>query len=160
MVAPATAAGCMTVKLPLPYRRSRGLAQGNDLLGTSGVALDVVGLEICADLEAGWRRRVEHAALAIGWPSPAFARRQTEQGHTLAFAAPADQLQTACTANEWALCAALVELDPCHWGSLRENLPGPVATEPAHARGAADEDAAVDRLIRLGAAEAAALRVS
>ncbi|HXW10152.1 MAG TPA: hypothetical protein VD737_06035 [Steroidobacteraceae bacterium] len=147
----------MTVKLPLPYRRSRGLAPGNDLLGIPGVALDVVGLEIGVDLEAGWRRRVEHAALAIGWPSPAFARRQTEQGHTLAYTAPADQLQTARTANEWAVCAALVELDPCHWASLLENLPGSV---PASARDAVGQDAAIDRLVRLGAAEAAAHRVS
>ena len=150
----------MTVKLPLPYRRSRGLAPGNDLLGIPGVALDVVGLEIGIDLEAGWRRRVERAARTIGWPSPAFARRQTEQGHTLAFTAPVDQLQTACTANEWALCAALVELDPCHWGSLRDNLPGSEGAEPACARDAVGEDAAVSRLVDLGAAEAAAHRVS
>ena len=31
----------MTVKLPLPYRRSRELAPGNDLLERPGVALDV-----------------------------------------------------------------------------------------------------------------------
>jgi hypothetical protein len=150
----------MTVKLPLPYRRTRGLAPGNDLLGIPGVALDVVGLEIGADLEAGWRRRVERAALAIGWPSPAFAHRETEQGHTLAFAAPADQLQTACTANEWALCAALVELDPCHWASLREHLPGSVGAEPASARDAVGEDAAIERLVRLGAAEAGVPQVT
>ena len=140
----------MTVKLPLPYRRSRGLAQGNDLLGLPGVALDVVGLEVGAALEAGWRRRVERAALAIGWPSPRFARRDGELGQALAFTAPAGQLRTACAANEWALCAALVELDPCHWGSLRESLSGSVGAEPASAGAAIGDDAVIDRLVRLG----------
>ena len=147
----------MTVKLPLPYRRSRGLAQGNDLLPTPGVALDVVGLEVGADLEAGWRRRIQDLARASGWPSPTFARRDDEQGQTLAFAAPDDQLKTARTANEWALCAALVELDPCHWGSLREC--SPCFSEPDPTPGtAADDDAAIRGLVRLGAAEAATRR--
>ena len=89
-------------------------------------------------------------ARAIGWRSPTFARRDDEQGHTLAFAAPRDQLQTARTANEWALCAALVELDPCHWGSLREGA--------ASCDTGTDDDAAIRGLVRLGAAEAGAWR--
>jgi hypothetical protein len=145
----------MTVKLPLPYRRSRGLAPGNDLLGIPGVALDVVGREVGADLEAGWRRRIEQLARAIGWPAPAFARRDAEQGQTLAFAAPHDQLQTARTANEWALCAALVELDPCHWGSLRKCTAGFPEPDPPHGS-ADDDDAAIRRLVLLGGAEARA----
>ena len=144
----------MTVKLPLPYRRSRGLAQGNDLLGIPGVALDVVGIEVGTVLEAGWRRRVEQAALAIGWPSPRFARRDGEQGEALAFTAPADQLRTACAANEWALCAALIELDPCHWGSLREGPSGSAGREPAPAGAAVGDEAFIDRLVRLGDDEA------
>lgn len=149
----------MTVKLPLPYRRSRGLAPGNDLLGAPGVALDVVGLDVCAELEAGWRRRIEDVARAIGWPSPAFASRAESQGHTLAFTAPPDQLRTARTANEWALCAALVELDPCHWGSLRE-APGWSGgeTAPAPGTGGSREDATIDRLVCLGAGESEARR--
>jgi hypothetical protein len=147
----------MTVKLPLPYRRSRALAPGNDLLGNPGVALDVVGREVGADLEAGWRQRIEQVARAIGWPSPTFARRDAEQAQTLAFAAPHDQLQTARTANEWALCAALVELDPCHWGSLRDCAP--ILSEPDPSLGpATDDDGTIRRLVRLGAAEAWARR--
>lgn len=149
----------MTVKLPLPYRRSRGLAPGNDLLGTPGVALDVVGLDVCAELEAGWRRRIENVARAIGWPSPAFASRAESHGHTLAFTAPSDQLRTARAANEWALCAALVELDPCHWGSLREE-PGWAGGETAPPPGTSDfhDDATIDRLVCLGAGESEAPR--
>src|SRR5918993_2375129 len=147
----------MTVKLPLPYRRSRGLAPGNDLLGVSGVALDVVGREVGADLEAGWRRRIEDVAGALGWPSPTFARRDDEQGHTLAFSAPHDQLQTARTANEWALCAALVELDPCHWGSLREGARC-LSETGGSCDMAAPPHAVIHGLVRLGAAEAGARR--
>jgi hypothetical protein len=132
----------MTVKLPLPYRRPRALAQGNDLLGIPGVALDVVGLDVGDALEDGWRRRVRDVSRAVGWPSPAFARRDDEQARTLAFTAPANQLRTACAANAWALCAALVELDPGHWGSLRDV--------------AGVDEAAIDRLVRQGAAEAGA----
>jgi hypothetical protein len=147
----------MTVTLPLPYRRSRALAPGNDLLGNPGVALDVVGREVGSDLEAGWRQRIEQVARAIGWPAPTFARRDAEQGQTLAFAAPHDQLQTARTANEWALCAALVELDPCHWGSLWDCAP--ILSESDRSHGTAtDDDGTIRRLVRLGGEEAAARR--
>jgi hypothetical protein len=139
MLRPVPAAGRMTIKLPLPYRRPRALAQGNDLLGIPGVALDVVGIDVGDALEAGWQRRVHDVSRAVGWPSPAFARRDDEQARTLAFTAPANQLQTACAVNAWALCAALVELDPCHWGSLRDV--------------ASDDQASIDRLVRLGVAE-------
>jgi len=148
----------MTVTLPLPYRRSRALAPGNDLLGTSGVALDVVGLDVCTELEAGWRRRVEHAASAIGWPTPSFARRNDARGETLAFTAPGNQLRTACTANEWALCAALVELDPCHWGSLWDRTSGSAGTALEYPCVAGPHDATFDKLVGLGAAEARAHR--
>jgi hypothetical protein len=40
----------------------------------------------------------------------------------LAFEAPARFLTTAMEANEWALCAALVERDPFHWSGLRDSL--------------------------------------
>ena len=148
----------MTVTLPLPYRRSRALAPGNDLLGTSGVALDVVGLDVCTELEAGWRRRIEHAASAMGWPAPRFARRNDGHGQTLAFTAPDNQLRTACTANEWALCEALVELDPSHWGSLREGTSGSAGTAPEYPGVAGAHDATIDTLVVLGAAEACAHR--
>lgn len=153
----------MTVTLPLPFRSSRGLAQGNVLLGVPGVALDVVGLEVGAELYAGWLRRVERVASALGWPAPAFARRDAGAHHTLSFSAPADQLQTAREANEWALCASLVERDPCHWSALRDSLRAVVAAaadaDPDHSRVAAeiDERKAIDRLVHLGIAEAHAV---
>jgi hypothetical protein len=41
---------------------------------------------------------------------------------TLAFAAPREYLAVALEVNEWALCAALAERDPGHWGCLRDSL--------------------------------------
>lgn len=153
----------MTVTLPLPFRSSRGLAHGNVLLDVPGVALDVVGLEVGAELYAGWLRRVECVASALGWPAPTFARREVGAGQTLAFSAPADQLRTAREANEWALCASLVERDPGHWSALRESLrAGGAAAADADSnrcRVAAeiDERKAIDRLVQLGTAEAQAV---
>jgi hypothetical protein len=153
----------MTVTLPLPFRGSRGLTQGNVLLGVPGVALEVVGLEVGAELYAGWQRRVECVAGALGWPAPTFARRDAGANHTLSFSAPADQLQTAREANEWALCASLVERDPCHWSALRESLRASVAATadagPDRCGVAAeiDEAKAIDRLVQLGTAEAQAV---
>ncbi len=46
------------------------------------------------------------------------------------FTAPPNQLRTACEANEWALCAALVERDPGHWSSLQESLRAAAHAEP------------------------------
>jgi hypothetical protein len=153
----------MTVTLPLPFRRSRGLAPGNLLLDAPGVALEVVGLEVGAELYAHWQRRVERVASALGWPAPTFARHDAGTDHTLSFSAPADQLRTACQANEWALCASLVERDPCHWSALRESLRASVAASaaagPSRSRVAAeiDEGKAIDRLVQLGTAEAHAV---
>jgi hypothetical protein len=153
----------MTVTLPLPFRNSRGLAQGNVLLGVPGVALDVVGLEVGAELYAGWLRRVECVASALGWPAPRFARRAVGAHHTLSFSAPEDQLQTAREANEWALCASLVERDPSHWSALRESLRAGVAaaadggSNPCRVAAEIDERKAIDRLVQLGAAEARAV---
>ncbi|HEX6573196.1 MAG TPA: hypothetical protein VF055_14320, partial [Steroidobacteraceae bacterium] len=153
----------MTVTLPSPFRSSRGLAQGNVLLDVPGVALEVVGLEVGAELYAGWLRRIECVASALGWPAPTFARRDAGAHHTLSFSAPADQLQTARAANEWALCASLLERDPCHWSALREALRASVAAttdaDLARCRVAAeiDEGKVIDRLVQLGAAEAQAV---
>ena len=151
----------MTVKLPLPYRRSRSLAPGNELLGVPGVALDVVGLDVGEDLETGWRLRIERVARAIGWACPTFVRHDHEHGPTLAFTTPADQVETARIASEWALCVALVEFDPCHWGSLRRVASELTATgrdrrAAATAAALVGEDAAVAGRGSHAAAEAQA----
>lgn len=112
----------MTVTLPVPIRSSRLLSSRDPLLSGLGVALDIVGVEFEETLGCGWRARVERVARCLGWPAPRFAVATGRAGPTLAFTAPCDQLLTAREANEWALCAALLERDPSHWGALREAL--------------------------------------
>lgn len=151
----------MTVTLPLPFRNSRGLARGNPLLGDPCVALDVVGLELESGLYAAWRQRVEHVARELGWPVPVFVALAAEpSASTLCFTIPLDQTRTAREANEWALCASVIDRDPCHWGSLRESLRAAAAADaPDRPCVAAeiDERKALERLHRLAAAEAQAL---
>lgn len=143
------------------------------MFGETGVTLDVVGLDLEDDMREAWRRRVMSAARQFGWPEPRFATFVTDTEHTLGFTAPVNQLRTACETNEWALCAALLERDPAHWGSLREmsclaayegavadaqRQRPPGATHPGAAR--VVERAALDRLRRLAQAEALAPRAS
>lgn len=151
----------MTVTLPLPFRASRSLATGNALLGEAGVTLDVVGLDFEDDIHAAWQRRVEGAARQLGWPAPRIVTFATGPNHTLCFTAPPNQLRTACEANEWALCAAVLERDPFHWGALRESscLADDTAVAATHHRRRPVTDrfaerAALERLRRLARAEA------
>ena len=74
------------------------------------------------------------------------------------FTAPANQLRTACEANEWALCAALVERDPGHWSSLQESLRAAMLAEPCRGEipTEIDEAPALARLAQLATAEAVA----
>ncbi len=109
----------MTVTLPVPFRSSRLVPSSDPLLGGLGVALDIAGVEFDDALGFGWRTRVERVAECLGWPAPRFAVAIGRAGPTLAFTAPRDQLLTAREANEWALCAALLERDPGHWGALQ-----------------------------------------
>jgi UDP-N-acetylmuramyl tripeptide synthase len=62
--------------------------------------------------------------------------RPHARGASLALAAPADQLLLATEVNEWALCAALVSLDPGRWQGLEAAL---IAASP---EGAADTGSA------------------
>ncbi len=150
----------MTVTLPVPFCSSRLLAQNDPLLGGRGVALDIVGVELEDTLDAGWRRRVQRVAARLGWPAPRFVIGRGENGSTLGFTAPCDQLLTAREANEWAICAALLERDPGHWGALREALrDGTIAaartdsTRPNPAK-SIEERAALAHLQRIGCDEA------
>ncbi|HET7203295.1 MAG TPA: hypothetical protein VFI92_08000 [Steroidobacteraceae bacterium] len=147
----------MTVKLPLPFANSRGLGRGNPLLGEPCVALDVVGLELEAGLYAGWRRRIEHVARALGWPVPRFAMLADEPASTLCFTVPVYQVRTAREANEWAFCASVIDRDPCHWGALHESLRAAAGAGPPDRPCVAaeiDQRKALERLRQLGAAEA------
>lgn len=87
----------------------------------AGVALDVAGIELDDSLLVAWRMRVERARSQLGWPTAA-TNACAGAAVTLAFEAPEQYLATAMEANEWALCAALVERDPLHWSGLRDSL--------------------------------------
>jgi hypothetical protein len=117
---PGCQGGRLTVTLPLPFVNSRRLGHENPFVLAAGVALDVVGIDLDAELFAGWRKRIERARELLGWPAASFVRPGTTT--TLAFAAPVDQLTVAIEVNEWALCAALADRDPGHWGCLRDAL--------------------------------------
>jgi hypothetical protein len=150
----------MTVTLPVPFRSSRLVPNSDPLLGALGVALDIVGVEFEESLGCGWRTRVERVADSLGWPAPRFAVADGGAGPTLAFTAPRDQLLTAREANEWALCAALLERDPGHWGALREALrDGVVGAErsdaaPPNPAASIDEQVALAHLQRMAGHEA------
>ncbi len=148
----------MTITLPLPFRSSRPLAQGNASLAEAGVALDVVGIDLEEGLHQAWQGRIERAARLLRWPAPRFVASREGRLVTLMFTAPPNQLRTACEANEWALCAALVERDPGHWSSLQESLRAAATADPR--RGGIpteiDEALALARLLQLASVEATA----
>lgn len=150
----------MTVTLPVPFRASRLLANSDPLLHGLGVALDIAGLEFDESLGCGWRTRVERVAECLGWPAPRFAVADGRAGPTLAFTAPCDQLLTAREANEWALCAALLERDPGHWSALREALRDGVVgaarsdASPPNPAASIEEQVAMAHLQRMAGHEA------
>lgn len=157
----------MTVTLPLPFRASHSLAPDNAVLGEAGVTLEVVGLDFEDDIRSAWQRRVKGAAQRLGWPVPRIVTFAIGPHHTLCFSAPVNQLRTACETNEWALCAAVLERDPFHWGALRESscLAEDAATPAMRSRhrpvtGRYAERAAFERLRRLAEAEALAPQAS
>jgi hypothetical protein len=85
--------------------------------------LEVVGIDPDAPLVAQWRARVEGAVRRLGWDGePRLVARRHAKGMSLAVTAPFDQLFTATELNEWALCSALHDRDPSHWGALKETL--------------------------------------
>ena len=148
----------MTVTLPLPFANSRALDARNEFFADAGVALDVISIDPGDDLIERWRAGIAAARARLGWASEAPCVATAHGGVlALAVAAPADQLQTAAEANQWALCAALHERDPMHWCGLRDALrtraeasgPGACLHWPAEL----DEGAALARLERLAAHE-------
>ncbi len=126
-----------------------------------------------AALLAAWRTRVERAKARLGWPAGEAVVRRHMRGASLAITAPQDQLLVATEVNEWALCAALAELDPARWSSLEAALAAEAmqaaengASATAHAAPNAstggavsphpvlDESAAFARFAHLAAVEA------
>jgi UDP-N-acetylmuramyl tripeptide synthase len=121
--------------------------------------LEVVGIDPDAALVEQWRVRVERAMCRLGWDGePRLVARRHAKGVSLAVSAPFDQLFTATELNEWALCSALHDRDPAHWGALRETLVA-AAIEAGSASADTlppeiDEEPALARLEKLAAAEA------
>jgi cyanophycin synthetase len=121
--------------------------------------LEVVGIDPDDALVAQWRARVARAVHRLGWDGePRIVARRHAKGMSLAVTAPFDQLFTATELNEWALCSALHDRDPSHWGALKETLVA-AAIESGSASADTlppeiDEEPAIARLEMLAAAEA------
>ena len=145
--------------MALPFEDSRRLTGNNLFFASPGAVLEVIGIDPDEALVAAWRARVERAQLRLGWDAhgPVVSRRHAK-GMSLALVAPLDQLFTATEVNEWALCAALHDRDPAHWGALRETLLAAAIESASIAADALppeiDEAPALMRLERLAAAEA------
>ena len=131
---------------------------GNRFVGSAGVALDVIRIDMDDALIADWRRNVVRARTHLGWdPDAACIVSDGLDGMSLAISAPPHRLRTAMEINEWALCAALHDRDPLHWCGLRDALqtvahradPGPASAVPAEI----EASAALARLARIAAAE-------
>jgi hypothetical protein len=110
------------------------------------------------------RPRRSRAPSVSGWNAPPLAirvpreivSRRHASGTSLAIAAPFDQLFTATEVNEWALCAALLDRDPCHWSGLANALLAAAreeAADPDKVIPPVLERAAIARFERLAAAE-------
>jgi len=145
--------------MALPFEDSRRLTGNNLFFASPGAVLEVIGIDPDEALLAGWRARAERARLRLGWdPDGRIVSRRHAKGMSLALDAPLDQLFTATEVNEWALCAALHERDPSHWGALKEALLAAAIESASIAADALppeiDEEPALVRLERLAAAEA------
>jgi len=130
--------------------------------------LDVVGIGIDPMLLGAWRERVSRARAHLGWadtPTPRYtgraaiepiASRVYQGGASLALAAPIDQLYTATELNEWALAASVFERDPARWATLEDQMVqvASQASTPPALPPVLDEQAALERLLRLASLEA------
>ena len=124
----------------MPFDDSRRLTGSNLFFDSTGAVLEA---EVAVDdaLLAGWRSRVLRARASLNWPvsdlqsaahsavlsrvaarARSIAIRRHANGTSLAVAAPFDQLFTATEINEWAFCAALIEVDPARWSQLESAL--------------------------------------
>jgi cyanophycin synthetase len=145
----------------LPFADSRRLTGSNLFFASTGAVLDAVGVHVDEALIAAWRERIERAGALLDWhPRHRVARRHA-RGVLLAISAPNDQLLLATEVNEWALCSALVAVDPRRWAGLGDALiasalddaddgTNPIAEDPP----VIEENAALARFQRLAALEA------
>jgi UDP-N-acetylmuramyl tripeptide synthase len=113
----------------LPFEASRRLIGANLFFAGCGAQLETAHITPDAALLAAWRTRAARARAYLGWEAdergaatPRVVARPHAGGASLALAAPPDVLFTATEVNEWALCAALVALDPARWSGLEAAL--------------------------------------
>ena len=93
----------------------------------TGAVLDVLRAPEDESWLGAWRTRLRRAAEALGWSDLQIVVRRHQAGLLLAISAPVDQLFLATEVNEWAVCAALTELEPTKGNlfeqALREAAP-------------------------------------
>ena len=120
---------------------SRRWPGANLLMDQPGAVLDVeVDPERSDALVAAWRRHLGAMLAVVDWSDQTLHVRAFEGGATLAFTAPIDALYAATEVNEWALEAAIAEL---------EGTPAPNIVDDAAELKAAIEDEANPPLLAL-----------
>jgi UDP-N-acetylmuramyl tripeptide synthase len=142
----------------LPFEASRRLTGANLFFAGTGALLETAGVTPAAALLGEWRARAERARAHLGWRMPGVSARGHARGASLALAAPVDALYVATEVNEWALCAALLALDPGRWSGLEATLAAAALDEAADPATliapVLGESAALERFARLAAREA------
>jgi cyanophycin synthetase len=150
----------------LPFEASRRLTGANLFFAGTGAQLETSGIAVNDSLLEAWRVRAARGRAHLGWDQadsargarPALAARVHARGASLALAAPIDALFTATEVNEWALCAALHELDAAHWQGLEAELAAEALEDSADSGSfdppVLEERAALARFDRLAAREA------
>ena len=90
---------------------SRRLTGANLVSDVAGAVIDgrVDGVDVARFLGA-WRKRVDEALQAVGWPDEIHATRIFPGGITVFLSAPADALYAATEVNEWAWAAAAADV--------------------------------------------------
>jgi cyanophycin synthetase len=141
----------------LPFEASRRLIGANLFFAGPGAVLETVGITPEPALLAHWRARAVRARAHLGWDMPDVVARVHARGASLALAAPVDALFLATEVNEWALCAALLELHGERWSGLEAALVAAAATDTddahTHPAPVLEESAAFRRFERLAQRE-------
>jgi UDP-N-acetylmuramyl tripeptide synthase len=106
----------------LPFRDSRRLTGPNPWLTGVGAVLELPAGCLRGEVTGGWAARVARATSALGWRLRMQKTRLDDGGVALAVGGPRDLLWTAAELNEWAVSAALREVDPERWQGLEEDL--------------------------------------
>ncbi len=102
-------------------RDSRRLTGPSILWDRAGAGLEVYGTREDVDtLISVWRQQARRMLDAVGWTHEEIAIRAFPGGASLVISAPIDALYTACEVNEWAVEAAILEVEGRDKPSLEE----------------------------------------